>query len=70
MKNEEGVASSLLCRHELCSVRATELKKMWLAAREGSQQIRSSPPGETAEAPPKRHRDKPSSRTNLAGGGK
>ena len=32
-------------------------------------QAKSSPPGETAEATLKKHRDKPSSPTNLAGGG-
>ena len=32
--------------------------KMWLAQER-------TPPGETAEAPPKKHRDKPSSHTNM-----
>ena len=43
--------------------------KIWLAVEEDRPHTRSSPPGETAEAPPRKHRDKPSSHTNLAGCG-
>ena len=48
---------------------SNRVEKTWLAAREESSQNRSSPRDETAEAPPKKHRDKPSSHTNWAGGG-
>ena len=79
----ENEVSSLMRRRELCKagrankrtmrwgekVGATGLQEVAGLHESTRAQTRSSPPGETAEEPPEKHRDKPSSHTNLAGCG-
>ena len=62
---------SLVCRRELCKAdRANQggsnrVGKCGWPYREDRPQMESSPPGETAETPPKKNRDKPSSHHQL-----